>query len=239
MVGDRLGDRDAAWRHGVPHVHCAFGFGGTEEVKAEGCIEDLGELLPLLAGRSGWLERSLEAVGAGAARGRVIGITGGPAAGKSLYARDAARLLSERGHEVTLVSMDSFRRADPAGGTGTAPPEGLFDLEWLDRDVLEPCARERETLLLLEGPFLLEPRIRSRLDRVLFLDVDEDARARRLQARGVDEALGGEALRRAFVEHAARLDPALHADLVVDASNPLGAVGVSPAPRAGTPAAFR
>src|SRR6185503_11005967 len=97
MVGDRAGDRDAAWQNGIPHVHCAFGFAQNDEaVEAEGRIESLRALPALLARREGWIGRALERLGAFSRPGLRLGITGGPAAGKTLFARDAGRLLAAR-----------------------------------------------------------------------------------------------------------------------------------------------
>ncbi|NOT29640.1 MAG: HAD family hydrolase, partial [Planctomycetes bacterium] len=98
MVGDRASDRDAAWENGIPHVHCAFGFAqGDEAVEAEGRIDSMSELEPLLDRRGRWIEQALERVGAFERPGLRLGVTGGPASGKTLFARDAARLLAARG----------------------------------------------------------------------------------------------------------------------------------------------
>ena len=91
MVGDRIGDRDAAWANGLPHVHLARGYAAAgERVEAEATIEGMDELLPLLAARRRWLEAL--AADLDPAPGRPAGITGGPASGKTLLAEDLAAL---------------------------------------------------------------------------------------------------------------------------------------------------
>ena len=258
MVGDRRLDREAAWANGLPHVHCAFGFAPADEaVGAEGRIEDLGELPDLLEGRRRWIDAALEQAGfyrGAAANQRLFGIGGAPAAGKGLFARDAARILRERGIDACVVPLDAFRRSgvDPDG----RPPEQLlaagFDVDALFEEVLEPAARgeaiafsgtalDREGVprearvdappgaaILLEGSFLADPRLRARLDRLIHLRLSDELILRRVAGREGRRSGPGplERLRsgelsagRAFD---ARYDPARLADLVLDASNPLG-----------------
>lgn len=51
MVGDRLGDRDAAWANGLPHVHLARGYAvAGERVQAEAVIEGMDALVSCLQG---------------------------------------------------------------------------------------------------------------------------------------------------------------------------------------------
>jgi phosphoglycolate phosphatase-like HAD superfamily hydrolase/uridine kinase len=64
MVGDRLGDRDAAWENGVPHVHLARGFAQPgEDVPCEAVIEGIGDLLPRLEKRAQWIADALDRLG--------------------------------------------------------------------------------------------------------------------------------------------------------------------------------
>ena len=102
MVGDRASDRDAAWENGLPHIHLNSGF-AHEEVHCEATLDGLADLLPRLRGRRKMLEECANRLGPQA---RIIGVTGGPCSGKSLFARDLARVLGE-GTEV--VSLDDFR----------------------------------------------------------------------------------------------------------------------------------
>ena len=47
MVGDRPGDRDAAWENGLPHVHIPRGYGGAEDdVEAEAVLAGMEQLVP-------------------------------------------------------------------------------------------------------------------------------------------------------------------------------------------------
>ena len=214
MVGDRVGDRDAAHANGIPHLHLESGFAPAgEDVACEATLSDFLELVPRLEARGAWLDDALARVGhRGAGGPRRLGVTGGHAAGKSLLARDLARRLAARGRDVALVSLDDFRRAgaDPSGA-GLDPetaPDALFDLDALREEVLEPHSRgqavraRRRTVeegevrttpvdagagavLVLEGPALLHPRIATRLDRVVHVSVPGELALRRVAARDV------------------------------------------------------
>jgi phosphoglycolate phosphatase-like HAD superfamily hydrolase/uridine kinase len=260
MVGDRAGDRDAAWANGLPHVHLANGFAPRgEEVRCEARIDDFGELLPRLRGRTRWIEAALARLGlAGTGGGpRSLGITGRSGAGKSLFARDLVRALRARGRETVLVALDDFLRPDrPARSgmeawPGDSPlelPGRVFRLDVLTAGLLEPHARgldvsldleledgaprslrvPGQATLVLEGLYLLHPRLRALLERVAYLDVPEELCLRRVAARELP--LGGaqelERTRRRYLPAQARFDelcpPASRADLVLDALNPLG-----------------
>jgi phosphoglycolate phosphatase len=248
MVGDRSSDRDAAWENGLPHVHCAFGFAqGDEAVEAEGRIAELGELDALLERRGRWIERALERVGAFARPGFRLGVSGGPAAGKTLFARDAARLLQARGRPAAAISLESFARPDSAAIPSPVGDvlEERIDLERLAETLLRPheagrevaleapdlCGATRvppEAVLLLEGAELLGAKLRTGLDRLIHLDLPENVSWRRSEARnrplgepaGPSEATRAALLRQRALER--RFPPRAAADLVLDGTNPLG-----------------
>jgi len=248
MVGDRAGDRDSAWANGVPHIHFSRGYAlAGESVECEATLEGFDELLPVLEGRTRWMEDALARLRLAPAA-RAIGITGRSAAGKSLFAGDVSRLLAAQGRKAAVVALDDFLRAP--GDRPDAAPEPAehlahaFEVESLIRNVLEPHSRGEDVdtssatgvrvsvpgdaLLVLEGLFLLHPALRAHLDRVLYLAVPEDVLVRR--AAGREGRLHGpQAFRRvvgeflpaqqAFEE---RFPPGERADLVLDAGNPLG-----------------
>jgi len=254
MVGDRAGDRDAAWSNGLPHVHLSNGFAPRgEEVRCEAVIEDFLELLPRLRGRERWLDGLLEALDFGAAGGGPpsVGVTGRSGAGKSLLGRDLVRRLEERGRTATLVALDDYLRPDRPAVSGEEHPVDspleiparVWDLDRLCAEVLEPHRAGRasadvaaEATLVLEGLYLLHPRLRSLLGRVLYLDVPEELCLRRVAARclplGEREEL--ERTRSRYLPAQARFEaacpPATHADRVEEAANPLGP---APGPRVG------
>lgn len=241
MVGDRASDRDAAWENGIPHVHCAFGFAqGDEAVEAEGRIASLRELVPLLERRGRWIERGLERVGAFERPGLRLGVTGAPGAGKTLFARDAARLLQARGRPAAAVSLADF--APEAGASVGDPLEAVVDLARLERELLRPHEAGASVVLrvpdllgqstvpagaalVLEGPALLGSRLRTGLDRLIHLDLPERVAWQRLRGRdGVAAATRTLErllpLQRALEE---RFPPRVAADLVLDGTNPFGA----------------
>ncbi|MDP6838575.1 MAG: HAD hydrolase-like protein [Planctomycetota bacterium] len=243
MVGDRSGDRDAAWDNGLPHVHLSRGYADIDEVlECEAVLDDLVELVPLLNGRATWIDGVLDELGfpsataaagdataasataasaASAAAGDAaaddgkgrrrgpgtIGITGPPGAGRTLWARDAERILRRRGVEARAVSLDWFRLPEaPAKGPGEEhlddPLSGFWDLGTLFREILEPVARGEAVdfpglpgcpagatripaggRVLLEGAYLSHPRLRVHLDRLVYLDVSEEVILRRVAGR--------------------------------------------------------
>lgn len=107
FVGDRRGDRDAAWANGLPHVHLARGYAAVgEEVEAEGLIEGMDALLPRLGRRSTWVQ---ELVAAHAPPGGgCLGLTGGPGSGKTLLAEELRLhgLEVREGEEIQLGACE-------------------------------------------------------------------------------------------------------------------------------------
>lgn len=247
MVGDRYTDAQAAHAHGIPHVHLAQGLAPAGEViEAQARLSSLLELVPRLRVRTQWIELALARLSflrAGkSVRGgpSTLGITGVRACGKTLFARDGARLLEARGRSAVVVALDDYRRAggvEPAAQMSVLEDVAAhFDFERLIEEVLDPHragqpARRAngdpiapESLVIVEGPFLLHPRLRLALDRVLHLDIDEKLALGRIAARDGAEVLVD--LRKSFLprqhEFLAAFPPASRADLCLDASNPLG-----------------
>ena len=89
FVGDRTGDRDAAWANGLPHVHLSRGYASAgERVEAEGTIEGMDALLPRLEQRRRWVGELARRHGPSPGEG--LGLIGGPASGKTLLAEELA-----------------------------------------------------------------------------------------------------------------------------------------------------
>lgn len=254
MVGDRAGDRDAAWENGIPHVHCAFGFAPAgETVEAEARIGELADLADVLAVRGRWIRSALERLGALGPDPRPLaaGVTGVRAAGKTLFARDAAAILRESGRPAVAVDLGLFSTPG-ATAPGDDPLGRGYDLTALERELLAPHARgeavrlarglpdpygnrwpvelrvEPGAVLLLEGPYLLDPRLRPRLGRVVHLEASDEVACRRIAGRegralGLDPVLAARtrdlpAMRRHEARH-----PPRAADLRLSGENPLGA----------------
>ncbi len=252
MVGDRQGDRDAAWSNGLPHVHSARGFAQAgEDLACEAVIEDMGGLVGLLERRAQWIERALGSLGLlGTDGARSLGITGHSGSGKSFFARDAARILRAHGRGAVVVALDLFLKPEAdLSATSFWPLDRPLDHLQLGFDTAElleaviaphaagqPVEHRRgeqrivvapEDVLLLDGLFLLHPLMRARLERVLQLDAPDNVCLRRVAGR--DALDGAEALmrlRRHFlpVQRAfdERVEPARNADLVLPGGNVLG-----------------
>ncbi len=237
MVGDRLGDRNAAWENGLPHVHLARGFAPEgEEVEAEAVIESMVELVPRLERRGTWIEGALEWLDVDLLDPpRTIGITGPPGAGKSLFARDVGRILESRGRPAVVVALEDHLRAgleQDLGSTAFVAAARPLDLltQGYDLDALAArlAAVPEGTTAIVHGPFLAHPALRPKLARLLHLEVDEKVCLRRLAGRDV-RSHGPEALlrlRRHLLPASRAFDAAVppreHADLVLEAGNPLG-----------------
>jgi phosphoglycolate phosphatase len=235
MVGDRATDAEAAHSNAVPHIHLSSGFASVGEcVECEATLHGLGELLDVLGGRARWIGDVLRALG-----GRTLGVTGRPAAGKSTFARDLVRVAQAQGAKARRLALDGFLRATPLAAA--APDDHLrraFDLELLKTAVLDPRQRGAATtagpwgpavapdeLLVVDGLFLADPRLRPAFDRLIHLAAPDELLLRRAAAR---DPSGTELvrMRRDFLPaHAAfeaRFPPAAHAERVLDAENSLG-----------------
>ncbi len=251
MVGDRYTDAEAAHAHGVPHVHLVQGLAPKgERIEAEARLSSLLELLPRLRQRTLWIESALTRLsllrGGACVRGgpSTLGITGPIASGKSLFARDAARLLRARGRGCVVVSLGDYSHPDVAVAPERESPlehvARRFNVERLIEELLEPHRAGQPVrgptgepiapgdLLILEGEFLLHPRLRLGLDRVLQLQVDETLALNRVAARDGQEALvelrrRGLPLQREFQ---LAFPPETRADLCLQAGNPLGPEGL-------------
>jgi len=211
MVGDRTGDRDAAWENGLPHVHYARGFAAADElVEAEARLEDLGTLPALLDRRLERIEALLAGLGMLAADGpRTLAITGHSGSGKTLFARDAARLCAAHGREAAVVAFDAFvpeaRPELDLARTAFVTREHVhqhvraaFDVEALRTQVLQPHARGEaldfargavrievpaRAVLIVEGLFLADPALRPHFARLVQLEVEDNVALRRIAGR--------------------------------------------------------
>lgn len=248
MVGDRSPDAEAARANGLPHVHLAQGLAAQgETIEYEARLDDLAGLVPLLERRAQWIEDALVRARVLDTSGRklvagTLGVTGRAAAGKSLFARDVARLLRARRIPCAVVAFDDYLVGEAREGD-LAPLEHVqaaFDLDGLIETVIQPHRRGEpivtrtgeflagDGLLIVQGLFLTHPRLRAALERVVALDADEALALRRLAAREGDPELLMRA-RRTFLPIQRAFDeafpPAQRADLVLQAANPLGTAG--------------
>jgi phosphoglycolate phosphatase len=256
MVGDRQGDRDAAWENGLPHVHFTRGFAEVgEEVPCEASIEEMSELVPRLEKRTKWIESALKGLGVLEKKGpKTVAVTGHTGCGKTIFARDCARVIEENGRRATVIALESFLKngltMEEMSSTGfwaAEKPldqlERTFDVEALIAKVIEPHRAGKrvsvprdgasdelapDAVLVLTGLFLLHPRVRPAIERVIHLEVSESQSLRRIAGRDARKN-GPESLlavrrhhlptQRAFDEI---VKPAETADLVLDAENLLG-----------------
>ncbi|MDF1839493.1 MAG: HAD family hydrolase [Planctomycetota bacterium] len=150
MVGDRAGDRHAAWANGLPHVHLTRGYADHGEgYGAEAMLPGMDGLIPRLLQRSFWLQDVLGGLGMTAPSG-VLLLVGPMGGGKQWLARDLVRALEQRGQSA--VCVDTARLC--ADSLQSLTPEELEDG---DR-VLAP---RRPTELVGVGEGGMENRARS------------------------------------------------------------------------------
>ena len=191
MVGDRYGDEESARSNAIPHVHVRTGYAHpTEGETADFAIEDLSDLTDRLRLRAARLEGVLNELSVEGRRA-ILGVTGRRASGKSLLARDLAQLVIERGGQAEVIELASFKREVPIEREDSLSSD--YDLERLKEEVLRPGdASTSGSLLILEGAFLLDPRIATQLTRLLYVDATAELSMARF--RGRDARLSGTTL---------------------------------------------
>jgi len=226
MVGDRRGDTEAAHANALPAVHYSGAFAEAADARgAERVVPELAQLEASLEGRGRWIASELDALRAFGPGGRVLGIGGPPASGRSLWARDAARLAMARGRAARVLELDDF--ASAAGRpSGLRAPEPERDYDWPRLAAELARARAAGELVLLAGPFLCSAPARELLDALLYMELSDDACLQRVVARAgpgaTPELLARvrAALLPAERESRARAPRAVDREL--DAASPLG-----------------
>lgn len=183
MVGDRCGDTEAAHANALPAVHYSGAFAEAADARgAERVLPELAQLEHCLEGRGRWIEAELDALGAFAPGGRVLGVGGPPASGRSLWARDAARLASARGRGARALELDDYMAPGQRPAGLRAPvPERDFDWPRLSAELAR--ARAAGELVLLAGSYLCSAPARERLDSLLYLELADEACLERVAAR--------------------------------------------------------
>ncbi len=176
MVGDRAGDRDAAWANALPHVHLVDGYAmAGEDVAAQATLDSMDEMAELLSGRARDLSSLLGELVPASGKPLTLGVSGDLASGKTLLARDLARLGQG---DVEVVELESVRRQPNRAGID--PLDEAYDLEALHRRLAQPASTP---LRILEGPMLLDPRLRDLCQAHLYLEVPASISLERVQGR--------------------------------------------------------
>jgi uridine kinase len=116
-----------------------------------------------------------------------VAIDGIDAAGKTTLAEELASVLRRRGRRVVRVSVDSFHRprADRYR-RGELSPEGYyhdsFDYAAL-RETIRGAHSSQDSILLVDGVFLLRPELVEEWDLRVFVFVEPDEALRRALER--------------------------------------------------------
>ncbi|MDF1729724.1 MAG: HAD family hydrolase [Sulfitobacter sp.] len=230
MVGDRAGDRHAAWANGLPHVHLTRGYADHGEgYGAEAMLPGMDGLIPRLLQRSFWLQDVLGGLGMTAPSG-VLLLVGPMGGGKQWLARDLVRALEQRGQSA--VCVDTARLC--ADSLQSLTPEELEDgdrvLATVPRDALQNLLEsEKGEWKIVHGAFLQQPWILRMADRILHVACDADVRARRIHGGSLldryprldrEWALGPGAQLSMQLE--SRFPPDTIAHLCISGNNPLG-----------------
>lgn len=179
MVGDRAGDRDAAWANGLPHVHIPRGYcGGADDgVEAEAVLAGMEQLVTACMGRARSLGACRERLG-GARR---VVVTGLPFAGHPRFAAELAAAFAEVGASTVEVV-----EADVAAASAVLVGADALVTVSARSEVLERRARGERVGL-------------APLERLV-----EDLPAAQ---RAIDHLRAGGALRTVHVDNSNALDP--------------------------------
>jgi len=177
MVGDRAGDRDAAWANALPHVHLVDGYAmAGEDVAAQATLDSMDGMAELLGGRARDLCTLLgDFTSELGGEPFTLGISGDLASGKTLLARDLVRLGQG---DVECIELESVRRQPNRAGVD--PLDEAYDLEAFQRRLAQPASTP---LRILEGPMLLDPRLRDLCHAHLYLEVPNAVSLERVQGR--------------------------------------------------------
>ncbi|MBL6720410.1 MAG: HAD family hydrolase [Planctomycetes bacterium] len=179
MVGDRAGDRDAAWANGLPHVHLARGYAARgEEFEAEGCIPGMDALVPLLEERRARTEGLLGALEVPGRAARVL-VTGLPFSGARALAQDLAQALRTAGRSASFVDGTGWLRPDGlrAEGPPLAAVAAALDLAAADAALSAPL--EAGAARVVACPFGLHPALLTPADRIVWVEASAEVRLRR------------------------------------------------------------
>jgi phosphoglycolate phosphatase-like HAD superfamily hydrolase len=183
MVGDRTGDRDAAWANGLPHVHLARGYAARgEEVDAEGRIPGMDALVPLLEERRARAEGLLEALEVPGRAARVL-VTGLPFSGARALAEDLAQALRAAGRSAAWVDGAGWLRPDGLRAEvrveqgPLAAVAAAVDLAAADAALSAPL--EAGAARVVACPFGLHPALLTPADRIVWVEASAEVRLRR------------------------------------------------------------
>ncbi len=235
MVGDREGDRQAAWANGLPHAHFTRGYAQPgEPVDAEATLAGMDELLPRMAQRARWVEGALDSLALG--DGGVLGVLGAPGSDHAWIAADLAEALGDRGLPVRRVQSEALMRW-PSGSESIETHGSEQDPERVARQIL-PAGEDLQRALstaesgwtIVHGPLLHQPACLQFLDRILVLRVDPEVAERRVRGtlraepKAVREGLEVRmpVLARIETELQDRYPPEAIAHAVLDTSQGLG-----------------
>ncbi|MEJ7630742.1 MAG: hypothetical protein WKF54_14230 [Nocardioidaceae bacterium] len=173
-------------------------------------------------------------------RPALVAVDGLGGAGKS----SLAAAIAERRTDVNVIHGDDFYGPEERDWLDWTPAQGYeryFDHQRLEDELLGPVMRgatahfqrydwDRKTLggwetvdsvgvILLEGVYLLRPRLRPYWDASIFVDAPRSLRHRRLRARGENDAEWIARWMRAEDHYERVAQPRQAADLVIDGSS--------------------
>ena len=180
----------------------------------------------------------------------LVAVDGGDGAGKTWFADELAGVLSERGRATVRASMDDFHHPrthrHELGRTGETVWARSFDYRALRRELLDPWGRgsgssyrrrfhDLETdaylddppaqvpehgVLVVDGVFAQRDELGGCWDVVVWLEVPDEERVRRVAARGGFSADVADPDQQRYLHaqaiYRAAADPVASADIVID-----------------------
>lgn len=184
----------------------------------------------------------------------LVAVDGGDGAGKSWFADDLARFLEERDRTVVRATVDDFHQPrahrHALGRSGETVWSRSFDYHALRRDLLDPwcngagsayrrrhhdlaadaCVDETPDgvpphgVLVFDGVFAQREELRGCWDLVVWLEVADEERVRRMAGRDGAPADPAHPDQQRYLDaqriYRAEVDPAGCADIVIDNTDP-------------------
>jgi phosphoglycolate phosphatase-like HAD superfamily hydrolase/uridine kinase len=148
MIGDRLGDVEAAHANNLLSVGARYGYGGTETAQADFVLSAFSQLLDIFNPNTIAFEPVWQAIQSRQpiSRPYVIAINGIDLSGKTEFTNRLAFYLQARQARVSVIHIDDFHQPRAFRNSGADPLENYWnrniDIDLLVRTLLGPLCTD-------------------------------------------------------------------------------------------------